>query len=57
MAGSGEDIYVILRSQHNVKVTFPFNIVISSQFVLSENGGKWAKCRHDVSETSFKEKN
>ena len=31
-AGSGEDIYVILRSQHNVKITFSFNIVVSSQF-------------------------
>ena len=52
---SREDIYVILHSQQDVKITFSFNIVVSSQFILSENGGKWAKCRHNVSEKSFKQ--
>ena len=55
--GSGENIYVILHSQHDVKITFSFNIVIFSQFILSKNGCKWAKCKHDVSETKSKEKN
>ena len=45
---------MIFRSQHDVKITFLFNIVISNQFVLSEYSGKLVECRHKESKTNLK---
>ena len=27
--------------------------IAQREFIMSKNGGKWAKCRHDVSEKNF----
>ena len=39
---------MLFNSQNNVQVSFPVNIVGSSQFALIKNSSKWAKICHDL---------
>ena len=36
-------IFVLFSSKNNIQISFPVNIIESSQFVLIKNSNKWAK--------------